>query len=191
MHILLVEDHADTATALSRLLRRTGHTVSVAASVADAVQVNEGGNIDLLICDIGLPDGDGRDLLRQLRGKHQRVRPSRNLPERARFRRAFATEPGGGVQCTSEQAGGFAEAGSGDCPACAGVNRVCKGNPDGAAVIYATFGNWHSSGQGGTHRVVRRRVWPPANDDGLHGVFYASAHIHSYCRRPLHRASGH
>jgi PAS domain S-box-containing protein len=68
--ILLVEDHADTARATARLLSRTGCDVRIAASVAGALQAMEAETFDLVISDIGLPDGSGLDLMRQLRAKH-------------------------------------------------------------------------------------------------------------------------
>ena len=68
--ILLVEDHSDTAAALRHLLEKTGHSVSVADSVRGAVEMADKFKIDLLICDVGLPDGDGMHLLAQLRKRH-------------------------------------------------------------------------------------------------------------------------
>jgi CheY-like chemotaxis protein len=66
--ILVVDDHPDSVTALARLLMRDGHYVSVAGSLANALIVAAKlPAIDLLISDIGLPDGDGCQLLRLLR----------------------------------------------------------------------------------------------------------------------------
>jgi CheY-like chemotaxis protein len=68
LRILLVEDNADTRTLMARLLRRRGHHVTDAAGVADALEVVRGGEaFDLLVSDIGLPDGSGLDLMRALR----------------------------------------------------------------------------------------------------------------------------
>ena len=65
---LLVEDHADSAQALARLLRLEGHSVTTATSFADAVAVaSKLPSIDLLISDIVLSDGNGCALLRLLR----------------------------------------------------------------------------------------------------------------------------
>lgn len=64
--ILLVDDHADTLAAMARLLARRGHSVRTASTVAEAVQLAAAEPLDLIICDIGLPDGSGRDVLRQL-----------------------------------------------------------------------------------------------------------------------------
>ena len=67
-NILLVEDHADTATVIRRLLDRVGHRVRVAEGYAVARRVAlQDGPFDLLLCDIGLPDGDGCDLLAEIR----------------------------------------------------------------------------------------------------------------------------
>lgn len=66
--LLLVEDHADTAEILTMLLEEQGYVVVAADSVAGALNVNLA-DIDLVISDIGLPDGTGTDLLRQLKSK--------------------------------------------------------------------------------------------------------------------------
>ena len=67
LRILLVEDHADTARSLARLLREMGHSVVVAANVQDAIRATEDDTHDLVISDLGLPDGTGHDLVRRLR----------------------------------------------------------------------------------------------------------------------------
>ena len=72
--MLLVEDHADTARMLARLLGAAGGSaggcdVRTAGSVAEAVAAADAGPFDLLISDLGLPDGHGVDLIRQLRGR--------------------------------------------------------------------------------------------------------------------------
>lgn len=64
--VLLVEDHLDTSNLLSRLLRSWGHEVRVAQSVASALEAASAEPFDLLISDLGLPDGSGHDLMRQL-----------------------------------------------------------------------------------------------------------------------------
>jgi CheY-like chemotaxis protein len=64
--ILLVEDHLDTSRILSRLLSSVGHDVKTAASVSEALKAAEREPFDLVISDIGLPDGSGLDLMRQL-----------------------------------------------------------------------------------------------------------------------------
>jgi two-component system CheB/CheR fusion protein len=68
LRILLVEDHADTAAAMADLLELIGHRVTVAASVAAGLAAAAGaaGGFDLVLSDIGLPDGSGLDLMREL-----------------------------------------------------------------------------------------------------------------------------
>jgi signal transduction histidine kinase/CheY-like chemotaxis protein len=67
--ILLVEDHDDTAAVMSMVLRHQGHQVRTADSVATALQAADAEPFDLLISDIGLPDGSGLDLMRQLQAR--------------------------------------------------------------------------------------------------------------------------
>ena len=67
LRILLVEDHADTLRVLSRMVRGLGHAVTTAASVATALDASAAGPFDLLVSDVGLPDGSGVDLMRRLR----------------------------------------------------------------------------------------------------------------------------
>ncbi|RYD82672.1 MAG: response regulator, partial [Verrucomicrobiaceae bacterium] len=65
--ILLIEDHEDSAAALRRALERRGFQVQMAHSVEAGVETFGKGIFDLLICDIGLPDGTGVDLMIRLR----------------------------------------------------------------------------------------------------------------------------
>jgi two-component system CheB/CheR fusion protein len=64
--ILLVEDHPDTSDLMARLLRRSGYSVATADSVSSALHVAAAEPFDILISDLGLPDGSGTDLIRQL-----------------------------------------------------------------------------------------------------------------------------
>jgi PAS domain S-box-containing protein len=76
LRILLVEDHLDTAEALAELLRLLGHEVVVAATVAaalaaaDEIRGRQQEGTDLVISDLGLPDGSGLDLMRELARRH-------------------------------------------------------------------------------------------------------------------------
>lgn len=67
LRILLVEDHPDTRKATARLLRMLGHEVATADGVSTGLQVAESGSFDLVISDLGLPDGSGLDLMRQIK----------------------------------------------------------------------------------------------------------------------------
>lgn len=66
--VLLVEDHDATRLSLRRLLERRGYRVAAAASVAAARALLKSEIFDLLISDLGLPDGSGYELMALLRG---------------------------------------------------------------------------------------------------------------------------
>jgi PAS domain S-box-containing protein len=67
---LLVEDHQPTRKALAQLLvRRSYHVVSV-GSVSEARATAGRESFDLVISDIGLPDGNGYDLMNELRSRY-------------------------------------------------------------------------------------------------------------------------
>lgn len=70
MRILLVEDHPPTRAVLTRLLMRAGHDVVCAASVAEARGVAAREKFDVVVSDIGLPDGTGVELMRSLKAEH-------------------------------------------------------------------------------------------------------------------------
>jgi PAS domain S-box-containing protein len=69
LRILLVEDHGDTARIMTRLLKRSGHVVTATADIRSALSHSEQQEFDLLISDLGLPDGNGLDLMSQLRAR--------------------------------------------------------------------------------------------------------------------------
>ena len=64
--ILLVEDHEDTAEAMADLLGARGHRVTVARTLAEARAAADRESFDLLVSDLGLPDGSGHELMREL-----------------------------------------------------------------------------------------------------------------------------
>ncbi|HEY3570195.1 MAG TPA: ATP-binding protein [Thermoanaerobaculia bacterium] len=71
LRILLVEDHDDTAEAMAGLLALSGHQVTTARSVSQALAAAaERDGFDLVISDLGLPDGSGIDLMRELSAHH-------------------------------------------------------------------------------------------------------------------------
>lgn len=66
LRILLVEDHQPTLQAMTRLLKIMGHEVKGAVNCREAEAAAQAGNFDLLVSDIGLPDGSGLDLMQRL-----------------------------------------------------------------------------------------------------------------------------
>ncbi len=66
LRILLVDDHVDTCVALEKLLARRGHRVVTAHDVRSAIEAAQGDSFDLLISDMGLPDGTGVELMARL-----------------------------------------------------------------------------------------------------------------------------
>ena len=65
LRILVVDDEPATLRIMALMLRGEGHEVETAGTVAEAVRVFEGGDFDLIISDIGLPDATGLDLMRR------------------------------------------------------------------------------------------------------------------------------
>ena len=74
MHILLVEDHADTRQCMQRLLESRGHKVHSAGDAQSAVDLSSREDFDLLIADLGLPDRSGLELLGELRQREPKLR---------------------------------------------------------------------------------------------------------------------
>jgi PAS domain S-box-containing protein len=76
LHLLLVEDHADTAEAMAELLEARGYRVTVAFSRAAALEAARAAAgdgvppLNVVVSDLGLPDGSGLDLMRELSRLH-------------------------------------------------------------------------------------------------------------------------
>jgi CheY-like chemotaxis protein len=66
MRILLVEDHEDTNRSLTNLLRRRGYHVQSAGNLRSALDLSAKEEFDVLISDLGLPDGSGIDLMQTM-----------------------------------------------------------------------------------------------------------------------------
>jgi DNA-binding response OmpR family regulator len=69
VRILIVEDEASIAEPFARLLRREGFETTVAATAAEALTAARDTEPDLVLLDLALPDGDGRDVCRVLRAE--------------------------------------------------------------------------------------------------------------------------
>ena len=66
LRLIVVEDHANTAEALKKFLKAVGYHVFVATDMASALSLASSVEFDLLLSDLGLPDGTGWELLKQL-----------------------------------------------------------------------------------------------------------------------------
>jgi len=65
--VLLIEDDADLRRLVANALSQDGHHVETAATALKALEAVPGGDFELLILDLGLPDMDGQDLLKMIR----------------------------------------------------------------------------------------------------------------------------
>ena len=86
MRILLVEDHQDTRRVLTRLLIRWGFDVTAAENLKCGVDALNDQPIDIILSDIGLPDGTGYTLISEAR------RRGKNIPAIAVSGFAFPAE---------------------------------------------------------------------------------------------------
>ena len=75
-HVLVAEDNTLVADAMRLLFEETGHRVTTAGTIVDVVQAAASDPVDLLLLDVGLADGDGLDVLDQLRARDAMPRVS-------------------------------------------------------------------------------------------------------------------
>src|SRR4030095_7034019 len=67
LHILIVDDEPDTLDLITAELAQHGAKITGATNADDALKVLEHQQFDLLISDIGMPNIDGYELIRQIR----------------------------------------------------------------------------------------------------------------------------
>lgn len=67
MRLLIVEDNPKLAGLMGKLLTENGMTVDSVVSVQEALAALDIGNYDTILLDLGLPDGDGSEVLQSLR----------------------------------------------------------------------------------------------------------------------------
>lgn len=67
MRILLVEDEVRVASFIAKGLAAEGHTVEIAARLSEARDLRASRRFDMVLLDLMLPDGDGRELLEAIR----------------------------------------------------------------------------------------------------------------------------
>lgn len=73
LHLLVVDDHPQTLRVLAALLRKQGHKVLTAECAQAAIKLLEDEHFDGLISDIGLPDGNGCDVMRAAKARQSLV----------------------------------------------------------------------------------------------------------------------
>ena len=71
--VLVVDDDEALVAATTRILNNAAFEVVAVGTVAAARHALEGTELDAVVVDVGLPDGDGFDLLRDLRGKNSEI----------------------------------------------------------------------------------------------------------------------
>ena len=92
-HILIVDDSVAVTDALRVLFQETGHDVSVAATVLDAVDAATQRQVDVMFLDLTLDDGDGLAALATMR--------SRNVEPRVTAALTGHAEPEIAARCTA------------------------------------------------------------------------------------------
>lgn len=68
-HVLVAEDNELVSGAMRVLFEETGHRVTTTPSITATVLAAAEGDVDLLLLDLGLADGDGLEALAQLRAR--------------------------------------------------------------------------------------------------------------------------
>jgi CheY-like chemotaxis protein len=71
IRILIVEDHEPTRSALAQLLANRAYHVTAAASLAEARTLAGVESFNLVISDLGLPDGSGYELMKELKKRSE------------------------------------------------------------------------------------------------------------------------
>ncbi len=71
LRVLVVEDDLPSLDMIRRLVKLLGHDVQTATGVGAALEAAARNEFDLVISDLGLPDGNGHDLMRQMRDRYR------------------------------------------------------------------------------------------------------------------------
>lgn len=69
LRLLLVEDNSSTRNVLAKLLENQGHRVVSASMLQEAQEAFDAGTFDVVVTDLGLPDGSGVDLMREVKSR--------------------------------------------------------------------------------------------------------------------------
>jgi CheY-like chemotaxis protein len=68
LHVLIAEDDADSAAAVTAILKLHGCETQTAGTASECLRISQEWPTDVLVCDVALPDDDGYGLLKRLRG---------------------------------------------------------------------------------------------------------------------------
>jgi CheY-like chemotaxis protein len=71
VRVLFVDDNEDARSLVLTALQAAGAEVEVAASARDGLQLFDTAPFDVVVSDIGMPDVDGYDFVRELRGRRR------------------------------------------------------------------------------------------------------------------------
>src|SRR5581483_6749145 len=74
-HVLIVDDEADIRESLEAILREEDYAITTAGTVAEARTLLRDADFQAVLLDIWLPDGDGLDLLTEIRNTSNNSRP--------------------------------------------------------------------------------------------------------------------
>ncbi len=74
-HILIVDDEADIRESLEAILREEEYAITTAGTATEALTLLRDVDFQAVLLDIWLPDGDGLDVLAQIRGESKEPRP--------------------------------------------------------------------------------------------------------------------
>ena len=73
MRVLVVDDDPDVRSVLERALERDGHVVACATDLSSARAALAAHETDVIVLDLGLPDGSGVELCRTLRAERETI----------------------------------------------------------------------------------------------------------------------
>jgi two-component system nitrogen regulation response regulator NtrX len=79
-HVLIVDDEADIRESLQAILSEEDYLITTAGTAAEALELLRDADYQAVLLDIWLPDGDGLDVLAQIRGHHDNASPKTPRP---------------------------------------------------------------------------------------------------------------
>src|SRR5689334_11219251 len=71
--VLVVEDHFDTRNVLVMVLSSWGHEVGSVGTAAEGIDAVNWFSFDIILCDIGLPDETGWEMMKKIRATHKTI----------------------------------------------------------------------------------------------------------------------